>query len=102
MDEALKPLHRLEAKARESNDAAAKDYEARLEFHKLQKENVQKNARKGLANGTADAASLIIENPRNRRRAATSQMTPPMRHLASSWRTIPTGLSRFATNFFRF
>jgi hypothetical protein len=62
MDEALKPLH-LEAKARESNDAAAKDYEARLEFHKLQKENVQKNARKGLANGTADAASLIIEKP---------------------------------------
>jgi Protein of unknown function (DUF3987) len=56
MDEALKPLHRLEAEA-------ARDYEARVEFHRLQKEDAQKKARKGLKNGTADAASLIIEEP---------------------------------------
>jgi Protein of unknown function (DUF3987) len=63
MDEALKPLHRLEAEARKANEVAAKDYAARLEFHKLQKEDAQKKARKGFANGTADASSLLLDEP---------------------------------------
>ncbi|HEY8032038.1 MAG TPA: YfjI family protein [Methylocella sp.] len=63
MDEALKPLYRLDAEARKANEAAAKDYEARVEFRKLQKEDAQKKTRNGLTNGTASAAALIIEEP---------------------------------------
>ena len=35
MDEALKPLHRLEAEARKANEAAAKAYEIEVETFKL-------------------------------------------------------------------
>jgi hypothetical protein len=34
MDEALKPLHRLEAEARKANEAAAKDYEIEVEEYR--------------------------------------------------------------------
>lgn len=58
--EALKPLSRLEAKAREFNEGARKDYEARLELYKIRKEEAQKEARK---NKSADHAGLILDEP---------------------------------------
>ena len=60
MLEALKPLSRLEAKARESNEGAQKDYLARLELYKIQKDEAQKTARK---NRTADHAGLMLNEP---------------------------------------
>jgi Protein of unknown function (DUF3987) len=63
MVEALKPLYRLEAKAREEHEWAAKDYKAHFEFHKLQKEDLQKKAKKDIAGGGGDAASLLLDEP---------------------------------------
>jgi hypothetical protein len=60
MLEALKPLSRLEAKARESNDEARKEYAARLELHKIHKEEAQKDARK---NRLADHKGLMLVEP---------------------------------------
>jgi len=51
MDEALKPLHRLEAEARKANEAAAKDYEIEVETFKLRKEDGQKKGRAALKEG---------------------------------------------------
>jgi Protein of unknown function (DUF3987) len=70
MDEALKPLHRLEVEARKSNEGAAKDYELQVEFNKLLKEETAKKARKGLASGSAIASDLAVdelEEPKARR-----------------------------------
>ena len=60
MVEALKPLNRLEGKARESNEGARKDYEARRELYKIQKEEAQKEARKSRA---ADHRDLMLSEP---------------------------------------
>jgi Protein of unknown function (DUF3987) len=63
MREALKPLYRLDTQAHKANEAAAKDYAARLELYKLQKGDVQKKVRKGLASKSADANLLRIDVP---------------------------------------
>ena len=60
MVEALKPLNRLEGKARESHEVARKDYEARRELYKIQKEEAQKEARKSRA---ADHRDLMLSEP---------------------------------------
>ena len=60
MVEALKPLNCLEVKARESNEGARKDYEARRELYKIQKEEAQKEARKSRA---ADHRDLMLTEP---------------------------------------
>ena len=60
MLEALKPLIRLETKARESNEDAQRDYEARIELYKIQKDEAQKEARKSKA---ADHTGLMLSEP---------------------------------------
>jgi hypothetical protein len=71
MDEALKPLHRLEAEARKANEAAAKDYEIAVETFKLRKEDGQKKSRPALKGGAGDISSLLAteepEEPKARR-----------------------------------
>jgi hypothetical protein len=71
MDEALKPLHRLEAEARKINEAAAKDYEIEVQTFKLRKENGQKKGRAALKGGACDISSLLTtdepEEPKARR-----------------------------------
>ena len=71
MDEALKPLHRLEAEARKANEAAAKDYEIEIETFKLRKEDGQKKGRAALKGGAGDISSLLAtdepEEPSARR-----------------------------------
>ena len=62
MDEALKPLHRLEASARKENERAAKEYELQADFNKLRREDAAKKARKGLASGSAIPADLAIDD----------------------------------------
>jgi hypothetical protein len=44
MREAMKPLNRLEVKARESNECVRRDYDARLELYKIRKEDARKDA----------------------------------------------------------
>lgn len=64
MDEALKPLHRLEAEARKANEAAAKAFEIEVEAFKLRKEDGQKNGRAALKGGAMDISSLLaVEEP---------------------------------------
>jgi hypothetical protein len=63
MKEALNPLTRLEIKAGDENEANKKIYATRVEFHKLQKEDAQKRARRSIADGGADASSLDIDAP---------------------------------------
>ena len=45
MQQALAPLHRLEAEARKENEAAAHSYAVELEAYKLRKEDSAKKAR---------------------------------------------------------
>jgi hypothetical protein len=71
MAEALKPMNRLDAKAREDNDAAAKAFAIELEVHKLAKEEGAKKARAALKDGKRGAADLLDiaepEEPKTRR-----------------------------------
>jgi Protein of unknown function (DUF3987) len=71
MDEALKPLHRLEAEARKANEVAAKNYEIEIETFKLRKEDGQKKVRAALKGGAKDVSSLLAtdepEEPKARR-----------------------------------
>ena len=60
MDEALKPIHRLAAEARNANEAAAKQYALEVEFNKLKKEEAAKKARTNI--GLSNAADLAIDN----------------------------------------
>jgi hypothetical protein len=75
MDEALKPLHRLEAEARKANEAAAKDYTIEVETFKLRKEDGQKKGRAALKGGAGDISSLLAtdepEEPKARRYVVT-------------------------------
>ena len=58
MQQALAPLHRLEAEARKENETAAHSYAVELEAYKLRKENSTKKARTVL-NGGADIYGLL-------------------------------------------
>jgi hypothetical protein len=60
MQEALKPLNRIEAKAREANEGAQKDYEARLDLYAIQKDEARKKARKDTS---ADHTCLMLSEP---------------------------------------
>jgi Protein of unknown function (DUF3987)/Bifunctional DNA primase/polymerase, N-terminal len=51
LNEALKPLRRLETEALQQNGTEKKDYEARLELHKLQKDEAAKKIRSSLKSG---------------------------------------------------
>jgi hypothetical protein len=70
MAEALKPLHRLEANARKSNDEARRAYAANLEVYKLRQDAARAQAKKALENG-ADALGVLAlqvpEVPKDRR-----------------------------------
>jgi hypothetical protein len=73
MDEALKPLHRLEAEARKANEAAAKAFEIEVEAFKLRKEDGQKKGRAALKGGAVDISSLLaVEEPEVPKAPATS------------------------------
>jgi hypothetical protein len=61
MLEALKPLNRLEAKAREDNEAAAKSYALEVEFSKIKREDAAKRAKKNI--GFSNASDLAIDDP---------------------------------------
>jgi Protein of unknown function (DUF3987) len=70
MAEALKPLHRLEAEARKSNDEARRAYAVSLEAHKLKKEMARTKAKQSLGRGadTVEVLSLDVpEAPKDRR-----------------------------------
>lgn len=62
MNEALKPLHHLEALARKEHAAALKAHQQKLELHKLALSEAKAAARKALKAG-GDAGSLDIEEP---------------------------------------
>jgi putative DNA primase/helicase len=71
MAEALKPLNRLEATARDDNDAAAKAFSIESEIYKLAKEEGAKKARAILKDGKQGAADFMDipepEEPKSRR-----------------------------------
>jgi hypothetical protein len=70
MNEALKPLHTLEAEARKQNEAAAKAYAIECEVHKVTKKHAAKQAGAALNDG-GDARALLSgdgpEEPKARR-----------------------------------
>ena len=51
MAEAMKPLNRFEAQARETNDAAMKSYEREKEAHEIRKDAAKRAARSGKGDG---------------------------------------------------
>jgi Protein of unknown function (DUF3987) len=61
MLEALKPLNRLEAKAREENAAAAKSYALEVEFSKIKRDDAARRAKKNI--GLFNASDLAIDEP---------------------------------------
>jgi len=62
--EAMKPLNRLDAQARETNDTAAKAYELEVEMFKLAKEGATKEARAALKKGVSfEASKLAVDEP---------------------------------------
>jgi hypothetical protein len=63
MSEALKPLHRLEADARKSNDEARKDHAAALEAHKLKVETARAAAKKALQGAGNPIEMLRLDEP---------------------------------------
>lgn len=71
MAEALKPLNRLDAQAREENDKAAKAFAIEAEAHKLAKEDAAQNVRAALKRGEKQVSALLElpepEEPKARR-----------------------------------
>ena len=63
MQQALAPLHRLEAEARKENEAAAHSYAVELEAYKLRKEDSAKKARTALKGGGDIGGLLDIAAP---------------------------------------
>jgi hypothetical protein len=63
MGEALKPLHRLEAEARKSNDGARKDHAAALEAHKLKVDAARAAAKKALQAAGNPIEMLRLDEP---------------------------------------
>jgi hypothetical protein len=63
MSEALKPLQRLEAEARKSNDEARKDHAAALEAHKLKVEAARAAAKKALQGAGNPIEMLRLDEP---------------------------------------
>jgi Protein of unknown function (DUF3987)/Primase C terminal 2 (PriCT-2)/Bifunctional DNA primase/polymerase, N-terminal len=61
MDEAMKPLRRLEADAREANEAARKDYTHELEVFKIKQSAARKAAEKSAAKGGDAALPPLVE-----------------------------------------
>lgn len=66
MSEALKPVHRLEAKAASENELAARDHARCLEVFKIQKDDAQKQVRKSIGEGKSglDALLALVEPER--------------------------------------
>ena len=62
MAEALKPLNRLDAQAREVNEKAAKDFAIEAEVYKLAKEEAARKVRGALKDG-AKAVSAMMDLP---------------------------------------
>ena len=65
MQEALKPLHRLEADARAENDVSRKDYETALVLHKIEKEVGAGKAKDALKKGISAEGLLDIDEPQD-------------------------------------
>jgi hypothetical protein len=63
MQEALKPLHRLESDARKDNDDARKEYETALVLHKIEKEVAAGKAKDALKKGISADGLLDIDEP---------------------------------------
>jgi hypothetical protein len=63
MAEALKPLYRLEAQARKSNDEARKAYAVSLEAHKLKQEAARTRAKNAIKQGADALGALSLEEP---------------------------------------
>ena len=63
MEEALKPLKRLDAEARKANDSALKDFAAEQEAFELRKQDAQKKAKAALGRGDDISSMLCIDKP---------------------------------------
>jgi hypothetical protein len=63
MNEALKPLQRLEAEARKRNESAAADFAAEKEAHELRKQQAQKKAKAALDKGEDITKMLRLDPP---------------------------------------
>ncbi|MBV8773127.1 MAG: DUF3987 domain-containing protein [Deltaproteobacteria bacterium] len=63
LQQALAPLHRLDAEARKENEAAAQRYAVEIEAYKLRKEDSAKKARTELKGGRDIAGLLDIAAP---------------------------------------
>jgi len=72
MEEALKPLKRLDAEARKTNEAALKDFAAEQDAFELRKQDAQKKAKSALGGGEDISISSMLridkpEAPKSRR-----------------------------------
>jgi Protein of unknown function (DUF3987) len=63
MEEALKPLKRLDADARGANEAALKDFAAEQEAFELRKQDAQKKAKAALGRGDDISNMLRLDEP---------------------------------------
>jgi hypothetical protein len=63
MEEALKPLKRLDADARKANEAALKDFAAEQEAFELRKQDAQKKAKTALGRGDDISNMLRLAEP---------------------------------------
>jgi hypothetical protein len=63
MEEALKPLKRLDAEARKANEAALKEFAAEQEAFELRKQDAQKKAKAALGRGEDISSMLCIDEP---------------------------------------
>ncbi len=64
MSEAMKPIKRLETKAREGNEAALAAHRYAVEEHKLRKEAAAKRAREVLKKDAGAATQLCLDEPK--------------------------------------
>ncbi len=63
MSEAMKPIRRLEMRARKGNEAALKAHQYAVEEHKLRKEALTKKAREALKKDSDAATALCVDEP---------------------------------------
>jgi uncharacterized protein DUF3987 len=63
INEALKPLHRLEMKAREAHDAAAKEYAKEKQAWKLRRDAAEQHAKAALRKNPSAAVAFDVPEP---------------------------------------
>ena len=101
VEEAIKPLKRLEAKAREAQAEIDRQHALQVEAYRIRKEEAGKSARNAAKIGGDIAAALDVAAPDEpkRRRYLTNNFA--MKAWASFWRTIRMAYLSIATNLSR-